>query len=207
VAAAQLLPELDLWLLDNLVVPASLHDLEGRFVRVNPAAERASGHSNGWWAGRHFTEPIPPEAKEKVNAQFRRAIETGEPTDFETVFTDASGRLRGVRAQHLPLRSDGAIIAVLILAFDVNRPAADALAAGTDPQLTPRQREILELIASGHSTAEIASMLTLSTETVRNHVRSVLGALDAHSRLEALAAARRRGILAPPALKPPGDST
>jgi len=36
-------------------------------------------------------------------------VELGEPTGFETVFVDASGRLRGVRAQHLPLR-DGECI-------------------------------------------------------------------------------------------------
>ena len=205
-AAAQTLPELDLWLVDSLVVPASLHDVNGRFIRVNPAAEQASGHPNAWWVGRHFTEPVPPEAREKVSAQFRRAVETGEPTDFETVFTDSSGELRGVRAQHLPLRTDGSIVAVLILAFDVPSPGTESGAAGLDPQLTPRQREILDLIASGHSTSEIATLLTLSPETVRNHVRSVLAALNVHTRLEALAAARRLGLLAPPALKPPRDT-
>jgi PAS domain S-box-containing protein len=203
--AVRPLPEIDLWLVDSLVVPASLHDPEGRFIRVNQAAERASGRSNAWWVGRHFTEPIPPEARERVNAQFRRAVERGEPADFETVFTDASGQLRGVRAQHLPLQADGAIVAVLILAFDVHRASADTFWPGHDPQLTPRQREILGLIASGHSTSEIAHVLTLSTETVRNHVRSVLAALGAHTRLEALAAARQLGILAPPILKPPED--
>lgn len=95
----QPLRDLDLWLVDSLVVPASLHDVEGRFVHVNAAAERASGNSNAWWLGRHFTEPLPSEARANVAAQFRRAVERGEPTDFEAVFIDASGRLRGVRAR------------------------------------------------------------------------------------------------------------
>jgi PAS domain S-box-containing protein len=85
----------DPWLVDSLVVPASLHDVEGRFVRLNAAAERAIGSSNAHWLGRHFSEPLPPEARENVEAQFRRAVDTGEPTDFETVFTDASGTIRG----------------------------------------------------------------------------------------------------------------
>jgi DNA-binding NarL/FixJ family response regulator len=72
----------------------------------------------------------------------------------------------------------------------------------SEPRLTPRQREVLDLIASGLSTSEIAKKLTLSTETVRNHVRSVLRELHVHTRLEAIAAARRRGLLAQPALKP-----
>ena len=83
-----------MWLVDSLVIPASLHDLEGRFVHVNEAAERASERTNAQWLGRHFTEPLPPEVRESVAAQFRRAAERGEPTDFETVFVDAGGHLR-----------------------------------------------------------------------------------------------------------------
>jgi PAS domain S-box-containing protein len=194
----------DLWLVDSLVVPASLHDVEGQFVRLNAAAERAIGSSNAHWLGRHFTEPVPLEARENVEAQFRRAVETGEPTDFETVFTDASGHIRGVRAQHLPLRRGDAIVGVLILAFDVRQPPSGL---ELHPRLTPRQREILELLASGLSTSEIAKELTLSTETVRNHLRSVFGELHVHTRVEAIVAAQRFGLLAAPALGPqPSDA-
>jgi PAS domain S-box-containing protein len=187
------------WLVDSLVVPASLHDVDGRFVRMNAAAERAIGSSNAHWLGRHFTEPVPPEARENVEAQFRHAVETGEPTDFETVFTDASGHIRGVRAQHLPLRRGDAIVGVLILAFDVRQPPSGL---ELHPRLTPRQREILELLARGLSTSEIAKELTLSTETVRNHLRRVFGELHVHTRVEAIVAAQRFGLLAAPALGP-----
>jgi PAS domain S-box-containing protein len=196
------LQDVDLWLVDSLVVPASLHDVEGRFVHVNEAAERASGMSNAQWLGRHFTEPLPPEAREKVAAQFRRAVERGEPTDFETVFVDASGNLRGVRAQHLPLSRDDAIVGVLILAFGAAQSPSQLIELDPQPRLTPRQREVLDLIAAGLSTSEIATKLTLSPETVRNHVRSVFRELNVHTRLEAIAAARRLGLLAPPALGP-----
>jgi DNA-binding CsgD family transcriptional regulator len=161
--------------------------------------ERAIGSSNAHWLGRHFTEPLPPEARENVEAQFRHVVETGEPTDFETVFTDASGHIRGVRAQHLPLRRGEAIVGVLILAFDVRQPPSGL---ELHPRLTSRQREILELLASGLSTSEIAKELTLSTETVRNHLRRVFGELHVHTRVEAIVAAQRLGLLAAPALGP-----
>jgi len=149
------------------------------------------------------TEPVPAEARENVEAQFRRAVEIGEPTDFETVFTDASGHIRGVRAQHLPLRRGDAIVGVLILAFDVRQPPSGL---ELHPRLTPRQQEILELIASGLSTSEIAKELTLSTETVRNHLRRVFEELHVHTRVEAIVAAQRFGLLAAPALRPqPSD--
>lgn len=64
--------------------------------------------------------------------------------------------------------------------------------------LTGRQLEILRLVADGVSTGEIASRLYLSRATVRNHVAATLRALEAHSRIEAVAIARRRGLLAEP---------
>jgi PAS domain S-box-containing protein len=206
-AMSNRLRDVDMGLIDSLVVPASLHDVDGRFVHVNEAAERASGKSNAQWLGHHFTEPLPPEARDKVAALFRRAVESGEPTDFETVFIDASGHLRGVRAQHLPLRSGDAIVGVLILAFDVRRLPSEPISLEREPRLTPRQREILDMIASGLSTSEIAKELTLSTETVRNHVKRVLRELNVHTRLEAIASARRLGLLAPPGLSPSSGSS
>ena len=196
--------EVDVSFVDSLVIPATVHDLHGRFVHVNAAAERASGRSNAWWLGRHFTEPLLPEARKVVEAQFRRAVELGEPTDFETEFLDAQGRLRGVRLQHLPLGSLGTIVGVLILAFDVSQPIPKPSVIQREP-LTPRQTQILDLIASGASTAEIATQLAVSTDTVRNHVRSLMQKLQAHTRLEAIAAARRLGLLAPSGLKPPRE--
>ena len=198
------LQNVDLSLIDSLTIPASLHETSGRFVHVNEAALRASGTTKEYWLGRSFTDPLPPGAREQVEAQFRRAVETGEPAEFETVFIDGHGTRRGVRAQHLPLRADGEVLGVLILAFDV-RLARDLDGLPREPRLTPRQREILDFMDAGLSTTEIAARLTLSTETVRNYVRSVLREFNAHTRVEAIATARRLGLLAPPALQPPDN--
>jgi PAS domain S-box-containing protein len=193
---------IDLWLVDSLVVPASLHDLEGRFVYMNAAAERASGRSNAQLLGHDITYLLPVEVHEHVREQFRRAVERGEPTDFETVFIDTSGQLRGVRAQQLPLQVGDAVIGVLILAFDVHHLTSGPIGLQRWPQLTPRQREVLNLMASGLSTTEMARELTLSAETVRNHLRNLFRELHAHTRPEAIASARRLGLLAEPLLAP-----
>jgi len=63
--------------------------------------------------------------------------------------------------------------------------------------LTPREREVLELLSRGLATDAIAASLVLSLHTVRNHVRNVLMKLDAHSRLEAVAIALREGLISP----------
>jgi DNA-binding NarL/FixJ family response regulator len=61
--------------------------------------------------------------------------------------------------------------------------------------LTTRQLEILRMLAAGQSTEAIARELWLSVATVRNHVARTLRALDAHTRLEAIAKARALGLL------------
>lgn len=66
---------------------------------------------------------------------------------------------------------------------------------GDAPELTPRQAEVLALLASGKSAREIGAELYLSQATVRNHIRALLLALGAHSQLEALAKAREAGLL------------
>ncbi|MEX2586930.1 MAG: response regulator transcription factor [Actinomycetota bacterium] len=61
--------------------------------------------------------------------------------------------------------------------------------------LTGREMEILELLASAKSTAEIAAEFTISQHTVRNHVRSILDKLNAHTRLEAVVKAKTLGYI------------
>jgi DNA-binding NarL/FixJ family response regulator len=52
--------------------------------------------------------------------------------------------------------------------------------------LTPREIEVLEAISDGLSTAKIASLLGISSATVRSHVKSLLAKLGLHSRVEAI---------------------
>jgi DNA-binding CsgD family transcriptional regulator len=64
------------------------------------------------------------------------------------------------------------------------------------PHLTPRQLDVLRLLAEGRPAKEIARQLWLSEATVRNHIRAVLRELESHSQLEALSKARRLGLVA-----------
>jgi DNA-binding NarL/FixJ family response regulator len=62
------------------------------------------------------------------------------------------------------------------------------------PDLTSREREILELIAEGRPNAEIARRFTLSEKTVRNYVSNVLNKLQVAHRTEAIVRAREAGL-------------
>lgn len=70
------------------------------------------------------------------------------------------------------------------------RPARD-----TTVHLTPREHEVLQLMAEGLSNAEIAARLVVGVETVRTHVASVLAKLGARDRTQAVVFALTRGIL------------
>jgi DNA-binding NarL/FixJ family response regulator len=62
------------------------------------------------------------------------------------------------------------------------------------PELTQREREILELMAQGHSNAYIADHFVLSLKTVRNHVSAVLAKLGVSTRAEAVVKAHQAGL-------------
>lgn len=69
-------------------------------------------------------------------------------------------------------------------------------------RLTPREREVLSLLAVGASGRDIAERLGISPNTVRTHIRSVLGKLDCHTRLEAATFAVRVGLVPSAARSP-----
>jgi len=62
------------------------------------------------------------------------------------------------------------------------------------PELTDREREILELIAHGHKNAEIAQRLYLSPKTVRNHITNIFDKLQIADRAQAIVRAREAGL-------------
>jgi DNA-binding NarL/FixJ family response regulator len=62
------------------------------------------------------------------------------------------------------------------------------------PQLSEREREVLELLAAGHDNRGIARRLFLSDKTVRNYVSNLLTKLDVESRSEAVLRARNAGL-------------
>ena len=86
----------------------------------------------------------------------------------------------------------GAAVARRIVEFFTG--AQRAYAAQVFPELTDREREVLDLVAAGLGNHEIARRLVLSEKTVRNHVSTIMTKLHARDRAEVVAKARDAGV-------------
>jgi DNA-binding NarL/FixJ family response regulator len=100
--------------------------------------------------------------------------------------------LRAVRA----VAEGGAVFgpAIARRMVDFFAAAARASAAAPFPDLTAREREILDLIARGRANGQIAEQLVLSAKTVRNHVSNIFTKIQVVNRAQAIVKAREAGI-------------
>jgi two-component system, NarL family, response regulator len=73
--------------------------------------------------------------------------------------------------------------------------AAEIAEHATDDALTPREIDVLRLIAAGNANKEIAAQLSLTEETVKGHVKNILAKLDANDRTHAVTIGLKRGII------------
>jgi DNA-binding NarL/FixJ family response regulator len=73
--------------------------------------------------------------------------------------------------------------------------AAELAEHATDEELTPRQMDILRLIAEGNANKEIAHQLSIGEQTVKSHVTTIISKLGANDRTHAVAIGLRRGII------------
>jgi len=170
--------------LERIRVPAYIIDRDGIIRWLNLAAQRLVGDVRGT----HLTSALPPEERQRGQAIFtRNLLGPKEGSDNRGILLNAQGERFTAELSAVPLARGGQVIGV----FGQVKDVADMPPTPPHPRLTPRQSEVLRLLEHGHSTEQIAGELHLSAATVRNHIRHLLQALGVHSRLEAVAIARR----------------
>jgi PAS domain S-box-containing protein len=169
-------------LLEHVNVPSYVIDAAGVIRWLNPAAKKIVGHAEG----RQFTSVVAPEETRRARELFaRKVVGAATVTDAGFVLVDSDGGRVAVEISSVPLRRGDHVVGVFGQVIDL----VETPHAHPELPLTPRQAEVLELLERGRTTRQIAAELHLSGETVRNHVRHILRAVGAHSRLEAVAIA------------------
>jgi len=173
------------------VIPlaAVIADRTGRVCWMNAAASALLGSRSG----HHFTRLLTADGVANARAMFARKLHGRLDASVQRAKLNAVGGVRAAELRSVPLRDDNRILGVLtLICVEEATPAASR---GTMPRLTPRQFQVLQLLAEGYSTTEIADALQVSEGTVRNHIRFLLAELRVRSRLEAVVAAFRNDWL------------
>jgi DNA-binding CsgD family transcriptional regulator len=115
------------------------------------------------------------------------AIAVGD-ADIADRLADLLAEVPGVR-----LATPGEVADVVLVSPDL--AASEMSPPGDANQLTPRELEVLALLAEGASNKEIARRLKISVHTAKFHVGSLLDKLDATGRTDAVAHAARLGVI------------
>ena len=176
-------------------VPMFVLDRKGRIVWLNDAATTLVPAATG----RKFTDVLAPDQVHRARRVFARRLLGQAPfDDHATVINLPDGDRQQVEISSVPLRKGHQIVGVFGVMRPVRLPEQPTTSEGAAPNLTPRQHEVLRLLGEGHTTDQMAEQMGLSAETVRNHVKAVLGQLGAKSRLEAVITGYRLGLLRVP---------
>ena len=119
---------------------------------------------------------------------------------FEAISSGAHGYLlKDMRPEDLLERLDGALkgeaviapaMAQRILRAFVEQAHRRSEAGGSEQQLSPREREVLDLVSQGATNKEIADGLVISVGTVKNHIHNILDKLHLRNRAQIAAYAR-----------------
>lgn len=176
--------------LEELPVPSFVLDREGVIRWVNEAAREERGDTSG----RHWAEVVRQTETREAEDVLRQILCSGEPAELSIELRDADGNFAPREVSAAPLREGGAVVGL----FGVSVPAQPTGARPEVPEqsrLTQRQLEVLQLLAEGKSTAQIADELVLSKTTVRNHIAHLLANLGVHTRVQAVIMAAREGLI------------
>src|SRR5262249_18253581 len=129
-----------------------------------------------------------------VNAQqsLITALTKAYPANARRVFIDRGELLAALLRTTLPSLDDKNLV---VFAKTILRDSAPHDTAASAELLSAQERRVLRLIAAGHSTADIATTLVVSVNTVKAHVKNIYRKLKVSNRLEAANAARTMDLL------------
>jgi PAS domain S-box-containing protein len=169
-------------------------DDDQRFIDANATALRMLGRRRDDFLGQRIEDVTPVDMHRGIDPRWDELLRTGEHRG-EWRLLRSDGRAFDVEYAAAANVAPGSHLIVWMAADDGDR--IEPLGKGTDGShpLTPREREVVTLIARGLTSEQIAEQLVVSGETVRTHARNALAALGARTRAHAVAIALQRDLI------------
>jgi PAS domain S-box-containing protein len=182
-------------------IPMALVDRERRYVRVNDAILRLYELQVEEVLGARAGRTLVEEDRAVSDAQWEQLLRTNELYAQGTIVHGNGSRMRVSYAAHGTTFGDTwlALIVTVSARFLngaelLGRPEVRLPHADGSP-LTPREREVVRLVALGCNTGRIAAELSVSSATVRSHVRNAMGKMEAHTRAQLVAQVLADGLV------------
>jgi DNA-binding CsgD family transcriptional regulator len=177
--------------LERLPVPIFAIDRNMTIRWLNSASRRLVGDREG----EPFTEVLDPGSIPIANQAFaQKIVGNVASTEYDVTLRKRDGTLVRAEISSVPFRGNQSIAGVFGLAA-IDEQTPPPRAADGEVSLTPRQAQVLHLLARGCSTEQMADELGVAEDTIRNHIRAIFRRLDVHSRLEAVIVAHEHRLI------------
>jgi PAS domain S-box-containing protein len=187
------------WVAFNLSAnPMILLQPDRVLVGVNDAFLKTFGYSRAHALGRNLDSFVAVGSRLRVIMDWRDLLRTGR-LNGEREMVRADGRhVRAQFAAHREIVTGRDLVLGVVLDLDTRPMRCSEAPIDTSAlALTPREREVVALVAMGRRRREIADELFISDSTVKTHLRNAMHKLDVHSQAQLVAVALARGLIEP----------
>jgi PAS domain S-box-containing protein len=171
-------------------------DKDRRVIDANAAVADVLGYSHEEFVGMLLRELVPPAELEETDRALELLRREGTGSGNRSLL-HADSRLVNVqyagRVTELP--GHGEVAIYVVIDSRVLQEGETALTDEAGSALTPRENEVVRLVALGRTGDEIADELHVSPETVRSHVRNAMGKTESRNRAQLVATALARRLI------------
>jgi PAS domain S-box-containing protein len=171
-------------------------DAYGIVTTWNARAASLYGWTRDEALGRHVGELTVPEESRRSAQQIIAALQRGESWQGNFRLRRKDGSIFTAYVKDSPIFEGGALVGIVGVSIEIGDPdlaqavrsliSSDGHGSRRTRTLSPREREVLGLLARGLTGEQIAERLVLSPETVRTHIRNAREKLGASTRVEAV---------------------
>jgi PAS domain S-box-containing protein len=170
-------------------------------VDINSAFLEAFGYSRTRALGRNLDEFVAEDSRRRMQKDWSELLLTGRLNGERELIRGDGRHVRVQFAAHREIVTDRDLVLGVVLELDARPMRCGKGPIGASAAaLTPREREVVALVALGGRRREIAAQLFISEATVKTHLRNAMHKLDVHSQAQLVAVALTHGLIE---LEPP----